>query len=336
MTDIVLDSINNFPKQISQVIDDVSKIDFPASYSNAENIIISGMGGSLFSYFNINHFFRSTLKKPIFCVNDYINPKFLDKNSLFISSSYSGTTEEVLTATNDALTKTDNITGLTVDGALSELLKKNKKIYYQFDPKFNQSGQPRIGYGYMIFGAICILARLGYIDLDNQQLLTAINDLTASQQQIYQQAQGIINEIEGKIIIYATADHLSGVAHVIRNQTNESSKHLAEYNLIPELNHHFMEGLQFPTDKKIVFIFLNSSFFDDKISLRLKLTQEIVEKNNIATKIIEINSANRLSELLNFLQFGGYLTYLLGMKHNVDPSIVPWVDYFKRELSLKA
>src|SRR3989338_1870368 len=99
MTDLVLDSIHNFPKQINQVIDDFKKTKLNPQLASADNIIISGMGGSLFSYYIINNFYRSSLKKPFYSVNDYNNPGFLNDKSLFIASSYSGTTEEVIETT---------------------------------------------------------------------------------------------------------------------------------------------------------------------------------------------------------------------------------------------
>ena len=36
--------------------------------------------------------------------------------------------------------------------------------------------------------------------------------------------------------------------------------------------------------------------------------------------------------MLNVLSFGGYLTLYLAFLYGQDPSLIPWVDYFKEQL----
>ncbi len=37
--------------------------------------------------------------------------------------------------------------------------------------------------------------------------------------------------------------------------------------------------------------------------------------------------------MLEILQWGGYITFYLGMLNGIDPGKVPWVDYFKAQLA---
>lgn len=90
--DMALQSIKLFPKQIKHAIEDIDKLTFDESYKNADKIVIGGMGGSMFSYYVITALYLDLLKVPFISVNDYRLPSYVNQNTLFIASSYSGTT----------------------------------------------------------------------------------------------------------------------------------------------------------------------------------------------------------------------------------------------------
>lgn len=329
----VYQSIKAFPNQIEDVLSDSAKFSFPKKYYHASNIIISGMGGSLFNYYLVKSMFVQNLKIPLYPVNCYINPAFTNKNTLFIASSYSGNTEEVLNTTEDAIRQNGLVTAITSGGKLKQLVSKHKLPYYQFNPIHNQCSQPRIGFGYMIFGVLAILSKLKYLNLDSQQLKKSISGLKNTTDEILNLAVHIKEDIENKNIVYIAAEHLSGVVHIIRNQTNETAKQYSEYHLIPELNHHFMEGLSFPKNNNLLFVILKSNFYSKKNIKRFKITHQILQKQGFEVLDIEMDVDNIYSEVLYYLQFGAYLTYLMAIDYDIDPSIVPWVDYFKKQLA---
>ena len=100
--DKVYQSILYLPDQIRQVIHDVGALKIPDSYLKISNIVISGMGGSLYNYHVINSLFKRKLVVPIYMTNNYDIPLFINDDTLFIGSSYSGSTEEVISATSAA------------------------------------------------------------------------------------------------------------------------------------------------------------------------------------------------------------------------------------------
>lgn len=63
-----------------------------------------------------------------------------------------------------------------------------------------------------------------------------------------------------------------------------------------------------------------------------KNIQNVVSKNNVSFDEYKPTGSTKLSQVLNVLSFGGYLTYDLAMLYGQDPSVIPWVNYFKREL----
>ncbi len=170
------------------------------------------------------------------------------------------------------------------------------------------------------------------ISISDEEVSQAITEVRQAQEEIKKQAQNLAEKIQGSIPVVISAEFLSGNAHILRNQFNETSKSFAAFSLLSELNHHLMEGLKNPSDKKLYFLFISSGFYSDRMKKRVELTKDVVEKNNVKWGEYQPSGSSKLSQVLNVLSFGGFLTYYLAMLYGQDPSVIPWVDYFKEQL----
>ena len=327
----VYSSIRHLPNQIKQAQEDISSLDFPKDYYHANNIAIAGMGGSIYSCYVVKSLFNS-LRLPVIKINDYFLPKFINEKTFFVASSYSGTTEETLINTEGALSKTKLVSAVTVGDKLGTIMEENSIQFYKINPKFNPSGQPRLGVGYMVFGVVFILARLGFLELDLAEFKNAIDEIRQKDSSLQSYAEEIKNLAKEKSIIFVSAEHLEGNIHISRNQLNETAKSFAEYHIIPEMNHHLLEGLTYPKDKKLFFVFYSSGFFNPRNKKRLEITYELLKKQNIEYTIISLDAKDKLQEFLAFLQFGSYLSFFLAIERDLNPSLIPYVDYFKEKL----
>ena len=328
--DTALESIKLIPKQVQQTWDEMMALKLPKEFKNQNLIAISGMGGSIYNYYFLESVFKNELIKPLMKINNYGLPGFVNENTLFIASSYSGTTEEVIFNLKEALKRKAKCVAFAAGGPLLELAKSENIPFYHFEPKFNPSGQPRMGQGYMLFGALGFLANLGY--LKSQVDLDFLASLSQESTALQQKAQELAEKLLDNELFFVAADHLAANAHILRNQTNETAKLYANYNLLPELNHHLMEGLKQPSNRNRIFVFLNSQLYQQRNQQRLELTKEVIVKNGY--KIVEFvpEESSALAQFVEVLIWGGYLTYELGVKYHEDPNLIPWVDYFKNKL----
>lgn len=329
----VYESIRSLSDQINQVINDTSSLTYPSLYKEVSCIAISGMGGSIYNYFVINSLFSSRLSVPLLMVNGYDLPSYVGQDTLFIGSSYSGTTEETIASTKKAYEKDVRaITAVTSGGLLGNLMNEHNSTFYQFNPKFNPCGQPRVGLGYMIFGPIMILEKLSLLEFPHDELSSAIARLKKDDQMIQDTALNMKDKVKDMVVIFVASEHLLGNAHIARNQFNETAKAFAQYHPIPELNHHLMEGLQYPKDKNLLFVFFESPFYGERNRKRINVTKQILDKQSISHISVSFDTSSTMEEFLLFLQWGSYLSFFLGIEYGVDPSLIPWVDYFKKEL----
>lgn len=337
----VIKSVSFLEDQLSQSFNETLAINYPSQYKSAKKIIICGMGGSRFPSLIISKLFKDKFNVPYEIVDDYILPGYVDDETLVILSSYSGTTEEVLTCLKNALNKKALITGITAGGELAETFKEKRLPFYLFDPKYNPSGQPRIGFGYMVGGHLGILINLGYINENaelinksieklNQLALSYSIEVKTTKNPAKELAQNLVN----KYPYYVVSEFLSGVGNAIANQTNETAKTISSFRIIPELNHHMMEGLKHPAElKKIaVFVFFYSDLYSERIKKRFTITKDVVEQNKIKTIWYELKGGNKIEQVFELMAFGSYLSMYLATLQNEDPTIIPYVDYFKNKL----
>ncbi len=80
-------------------------------------------------------------------------------------------------------------------------------------------------------------------------------------------------------------------------------------------------------------MFLDSSLYDARHKKRIVLTKDVASKNSIESENFVPLGTTMLSQSLSVLSFGGYVTFYLGILYNEDPSLIPWVDYFKEQLA---
>lgn len=318
--------------QCSYIWELVKTVEFPENYSALENITLCGMGGSRYGAYIVQNLFWDELKVPLFEYGDYHLPAYISEKSLFILSSYSGGTEEPLSSAQEAIEKGYPVVGLTSGGKALELSKTHKFPAIVFDPKYNPSGQPRLGMGYIVFGVIALLAKLGYLKVSDEDVKNAISELRSSKDAIQSAAKEAAQKIYGSIPVIFAAEFLNGNIHIIRNQFNETAKSFAACSPLPELNHHLMEGLKFPVDKKLCVLFIESLLYSDKLQKRVAITKDVVAKNNIPQVSYKAKGSSKLSQMLNVLSFGGYVSLYLAFLYDQDPGVIPWVDYFKEQM----
>ncbi len=339
--DAVLKSIDYLPHQLQQAFNESLKVNFPKNYQKLNNIVVCGMGGSRFPALIIKELFKDNLNIPIIINDDYLLPQFVNKNTLVILSSYSGTTEEVIASYQQAKEKKAKITAITSGGEIAKIIKENRCPGYIFNPIYNPSGQPRIGFGYSVGGLLGFLIKLKVLKLKKEIILDAlktlnqmINNFKIDVPRKDNPAKDLAIKIFQKYPYFVVAEFLTGWGNALANQTNETAKTISTFRVIPELNHHLMEGLKHPQAirRLLVFVFFFSSFYSAPIQKRFKITQEVIEKNNIKTLWVDLKGNNPIEQVFYAMSLGGYLTMYLAALYQENPSIIPYVDYFKRRL----
>jgi glucose/mannose-6-phosphate isomerase len=337
-------SIELLPNQIEQVLNDSHSIKIPEEYKKCTKVLVNGMGGSSLGAYIVKAVFAAELKVPFAIEPGYVLPNYVDKDTLYIIISYSGTTEEPISTYQEAKKRGAKILAIAENkpgSALCKLIKNDNLPSYVFSPNSNPSNQPRLGVGYTAFGIIALLLRVGFLNTkesDIKNYLVGMKKKTKQWQVSTLTKNNPVKKLalilHSKTPILIGAEHLAGNLHALRNQINECAKLFSSYLILPDLNHYAMEGLVNPKTnrKNLIFLFFDSALYHPRVQLRAKLTKQVVNKNGIKIISQQLKGTTKLEQALEMLQFGSWLSYYLGMLDNVDPVKIPWVDWFKKEL----
>ena len=338
----MLATIQDLAKQAEQVVRDLGRKKLLPNPKTVKNIIVGGMGGSALGAHVIQALFSDQLKVPFCFVNDYKLPNHVNKDSLVIISSYSGNTEEAISLLKEAKKRKAKVAIVAAGGKLAKLAQKNRVPAYIFEAKHNYCGQPRLALGYALFSLLILLRNSGYLKMGDQEikkgvkLLNGMNKKFGVQKKIENnEAKQWAEQLRGQAAVLMGAEFLAGNVHIMANQLNETSKNFSSYFLIPELNHHLLEGLSHPAwfkHKALCLLFV-SDLYHTRNQKRFLVTQKILKKAGHKFLVYKPQGKTKFEQSLEMMSFGSYLSFYLGILHKIDPSPVPIVEFLKKQMA---
>lgn len=320
-------------EQIDRAYGEAKAVKLPANYRTVKNVLVMAMGGSALGVDLIRHALADRIKTPIEIVDGYTIPASAGKDTLVILSSFSGTTEEVLSAYKQARARKLKVFVLTSGGDLAKWAKRDNVPAYVFDPA-DLAPQPRYGTGFMAMGPLAVLVNVGAVKISESEVKAVAVHLKQGIALWQKEARATAKALSGRAVVVISSEHLEGAAHVFANQMNESAKHFAARYPIPEMNHHLMEGLTFPKAavKMMTFVFVESGLYHPRVVKRYGLTETVVKKNGAKTLRMQIGGSTPLQQAFELVQRGALVTAMMAEMAHVDPTGIPWVDWFKAEM----
>ncbi len=245
----MLSSIEAIAKQVEHAWADTKDINVDLK-KPAKQVVVTGMGGSGLGADVIKNLFKAELTVPFDFVHSYTLPEYVGPETLVILSSYSGTTEEVIACADQVLEKKAEVACITSGGTLAELAEKNNWPIYIIDPIHNPCDQPRMAIGYSVFGTIGLCAQAGLFSITDEQVIAVQKTIkqklaacSVETEKDSNSAKMLAYEMVDRKSVIVASEFLEGAAHVAANQGNENAKSFVDYKIVPELNHHLMEGL---------------------------------------------------------------------------------------------
>lgn len=321
----VFKTYENFHKQFEQVFKEFKNVDL-SKIKGVNKIIVCGMGGSALGAHFIRSVFSGVISVPIIISNEYSLPKWVDKKTLVVISSFSGTTEESVSCFKDAKKKGFKIFVICTGGDLGGA----DSAKFVYDPLYNYAKNPRFAVGYSIASFICLLSKLGFLKYNISKFEKEVRLFSKGRVS----SEKIAKNISGKTPIIIASEHLVANAHIFQNQINETGKNLSSYFSIPEICHHQFEGLSNPEslNKQIIYVLLNSKFYYKRNQKRYEIMKEILNKKKIKFIEIRVNCKNIYEESVYVLGISSYASFYLAYFNNIDPQPNPYVDYLKKRM----
>lgn len=307
----------------------------------SNNILICGMGGSAIGGNLIQDLLIDKIKIPIFIYRGYNIPAFANNKTLMIVISYSGNTEESISAFSQGIEHKCQIIVISSNGKLIEYCQRLKITYM----KVPAGIQPRAALPYLFIALLIILQKTHIISDFSQDLEEAISILKILKTELSiknpiskNNAKHIALGIYGFIpVIYAPPNYGS-LARRMKCQFNENSKNPATWDEFPELDHNEIVGweLQSQITQMCCVILLRTQDEDEAIKNRIEITKETI-LNDKVKDIFEIWSQgeSRLAKMLSLLYISDFISFYLAILKGVNPTPVNGINELKNKLNEK-
>ncbi len=321
--------IANFSKQLAEAIEIGKNANLKPGDRSIHNVLITGLGGSGIGGSIVSQLVAQEATVPINVNKTYSIPGYVNEHTLVIVSSYSGNTEETLSALKEALAKNAEVVCIT-SGGEALTIAKEQNLNHIVIPG---GSPPRAALGYSLTQQFYVLAHYGIIQNNFEQPLEAtVQLLSADEEDIRMKAKSIAHSLSGKMpIIYATAPN-EGIAVRFRQQLNENSKMLCWHHVFPEMNHNELVGWANGNENQVVVILRHVDDYN-RTQTRINISKEIFEEKNAA--IIEMYSKGEspIARNLYLIHLCDWVSYYVAEHDGTDPIEIKVIDYLKSELA---
>jgi len=338
----MLDILLCLPKQCNQAIVIAEKFKYPSNYKvkNFSNIFFTGLGGSAIGGDIVKTYLSGQLRIPVIVNRNYDVPEFISKDTLAFVCSYSGDTEETLSAYKQIKAKGAKVIIITSGGRLGDLSEKDKTPCIIIP----RGIPPRTAIGYMSIIPLVVISKSGLIKGQDSYLKETIKVLTKLKEDILSPtvsterniAKKIASQIHDKfVIVYGAEDFMGGVVTRWRQELEENSKILCMGGVLPEINHNEITGWEDVRhlSRDFTVIILRDKDEHPRVSRRIQISKELIKRKT--DNIIEIESIGKslLARTFSLIYIGTFISFYLAILNDIDPTPVNNVTYLKKELA---
>jgi glucose/mannose-6-phosphate isomerase len=320
-------------KQYQQLTHEFEK---PPITGEFTNVVYAAMGGSALSALLSNSW--PDYNVPFEICRQYHVPNYVSAKTLFIAASYSGNTEETLSALAEAEAKNATIVILSSGGKLEEIAASKGYPYL----KIPQADQPRYAVLYMLKALVTVLEAAGLVDADDVEgqlasaskfLEEAVKGWIPTVPSASNPAKKLALELAGKSPAVYAGPFLAPVAYKWKINFNENAKNVAWWNELPEFDHNELTGwTSHPVDKPYGIIELRSNLEHPRVQKRFDVGARLLSGQRPAPHVVEVQGQTVLEQLVWGMAFGDFVTVYLALINGLNPAPVDLVEKFKRAL----
>lgn len=321
--------IVEFPENMVEAIEIGTNAIKDFNTKEIDNVVIAGLGGSGIGGKIVSQLVWDKCNVPVILVNDYHIPIWVNERTLFVATSYSGNTEETLSALSEAIRYGAQIAAITAGGKLKQLCRERSYNCIEIP-----AGQPpRTSFGYNSVQQFFVLQAYGLIDgyfID--ELSEASHLLKKHKGIIRTEAAAIANKIAKTTPVIYAETRSEGLAVRLRQQINENAKMLCWHHSLPEMNHNELVGWAGGSNN-FSALFIHTPEDHPGTVTRMGLSKEIIGRYTDKVIALKPKGNSRIARAYYLIHLGDWISYYLAIERKVNPLEIEVIDYLKGELA---
>lgn len=300
------------------------------------DVVLAGMGGSALAADIMK--VCPALNIPFEVTRDYKLPRYVGSNTLFVASSYSGNTEETISALHEAQTRGARIVVIAAGGKLQEIAAEKNYPFFKIPSGY----QPRMAVYYNYAALTQLLESCGLIAKGSVEDLHKTANWLKTQFENWQptvptkqnHAKQIAQEIMGKSAVVYAGPELAPAAYKWKINFNENAKNVAWCNQLPEFNHNeFLGWTSHPTHKPYAVIDLRSDLYVAQVTKRFEVSAKLLSGRRPEPLVVEAQGVTQLEQLFWTIYLGDFVSIYLALLNGINPSPVDLIEKLKKELA---
>lgn len=327
----------DFPAQCARALEIAREFCPVPPGDRPEVLLLTGLGGSAAGGDFVRAIVEHEGSAPFIVNRDYSVPKFVDKSSVVFACSYSGNTEETLSAYVDARSKGAHIVAVTSGGQLAAKAKEDDVPVILIP-----GGQPpRTALGTMLVPVLFTCEKWGVVPGQSWEATFRLLQSCVAEWEVQEPfeknpAKQLAEALHGAVgILYGLGAWQGVVASRWRGQIEENAKNLAFSHFFPELNHNEILGWVGAAGQGVrrwSVVFLEDGRESEKMKARARVTKELV------SGVAEVRHARAmgstlLERMLSLALLGDFVSLYLASLNGVDPETIDWINKLKGELA---
>jgi len=301
------------------------------------NIVVAGMGGSALAALLLKAWLKADIKIPVEVLRSYDLPAYVGPNTLVIASSYSGNTEETVSALEQAEVKGAQLGIIAASGKLIDEASSNRIAHVQLPENL----QPRMAVIYNLRALVSLLVTFGIVDRSKfDEIKNAAGWLkdesskwlgdVPTDDNYAKQLAGIA---VGKTPVFYGGTLTAPVAYKWKISWNENAKNVAFWNEYSEFNHNeFMGWASHPVEKPFAVFDLISNLEHPQILKRFEISDRLLSGLRPKATIVNLAGDTALQQLLWGSILADFVSIYVAILNNVDPTPVDLIEKLKKEL----
>lgn len=322
------DLVQSFPDQLKQALSIGTESTLKPSNKAIQNVLICGLGGSGIGGHLFSSIVRESVKVPVSLNQTYDIPAWVGEHTLVICSSYSGNTEETLSALDKIQQTRAEVAVISSGGKLVSIAKEKGYNFIEIPG----GKPPRSALSFSLVQLFVLSDHYGLTEgfvekvqnvptlLDNEQkeILSLLDDK-------------FIESLVSKVVIMYSDDTYHPVIERAKQQINENSKALAYCSVAPEMTHNEIVGWTEKHDT-VAVIAIHDKELNYRTNHRLDYIKRIVTPLADSYKVVEPKGANLVEKFYYLIHLFDWVSVLIAEKKGIDPVEVDVITALKEEL----
>ena len=298
--------------------------------SNINHIVFVGMGGSG----ALGDIFSAILSKTnlhIRVVKGYNLPKTVNENTLVVTISISGNTDETNTILENASKLNCKLIAFSSGGKMEQFCKDNNIEFRKID-KFHS---PRASFPSFLFSILNVLSPI--IPIQEKDVQDTLKKLEEVKKQISKEdlsenniAISLAKWISNIPLIYFPWG-LESVAIRFKSSLQENSKIHVIIEDVVESCHNGIVAWERKSNVQPIMIRGRDDHF--KTKEKYKILTEYFHQNKIEYKEIFSVEGNILTKIISLIYLLDYVTIYKSILEGIDPSPVKSIEYIKKRIN---